>query len=166
MASEFDSRVEIELLKKDVTIMASLCEKFDTTIDKMQEIASNLSKMVSLQEQRLLSQEETSKDIQSRLEMRRLEHNAEIKELHSRITTVNRELTDKIEETEKAILEELRLMRDEMKNYKKEDSSEDTSLKSRLAKIENWQYTVMGAIVVVTWILAKMDLSKITKLIF
>lgn len=166
MVSEFDSRVEIELLKKDVTIMASLCEKFDTTIDKMQEIASNLSKMVSLQEQRLISQEETSKDIQSRLEMRRLEHNAEIKELHSRITTVNRELTDKIEETEKAILEELRLMRDEMKNYKKEDSSEDTSLKSRLAKIENWQYTVMGAIVVVTWILAKMDLSKITKLIF
>lgn len=166
MVSEFDSRVEIELLKKDVTIMASLCEKFDTTIDKMQEIASNLSKMVSLQEQRLLSQEETSKDIQSRLEMRRLEHNAEIKELHSRITTVNRELTDKIEETEKAILEELRLMRDEMKNYKKEDSSEDTSLKSRLAKIENWQYTVMGAIVVVTWILAKSDLSKITKLIF
>lgn len=166
MVSEFDSRVEIELLKKDVTIMASLCEKFDTTIDKMQEIASNLSKMVSLQEQRLLSQEETSKDIQSRLEMRRLEHNAEIKELHSRITTVNRELTDKIEETEKTILEELRLMRDEMKNYKKEDSSEDTSLKSRLAKIENWQYTVMGAIVVVTWILAKSDLSKITKLIF
>ena len=40
---EYDSRVEIELLKKDVTIMASLCEKFDTTIDKMQEIASNLS---------------------------------------------------------------------------------------------------------------------------
>lgn len=166
MAAEFDSRVEIELLKKDVTIMTSLCEKFDTTIDKMQEIASNLSRMVSLQEQRLLSQEETTKDIQSRLEMRRLEHNAEIKELHSRITTVNRELTDKIEETEKAILEELRLMREEMKKDKKDEESEDTSLRSRLYKIEQWQYTAIGAIIVITWILARSDLSKITKLIF
>lgn len=166
MASEFDSRVEIELLKKDVTIMASLCEKFDTTIDKMQEIASNLSRMVSLQEQRLLSQEETTKDIQSRLEMRRLEHNAEIKELHSRITTVNRELTDKIEETEKAILEELRSLREEMKSQKKEEDSDETSMRSRLAKIEHWQYTVIGAVVVITWILAKMDFTKLTKLIF
>lgn len=166
MSSEYDSRVEIELLKKDVTIMASLCEKFDTTIDKMQEIASNLSKMVSLQEQRLQTQEEMTKDIQSRLEMRRVEHNSEIKELHSRITTVNRELTDKIEETEKAILEELRLMRDEMKKNKPEEEKESLSLKSRLAKIEQWQYTAIGAIIVITWILARADLSKITKLIF
>lgn len=166
MSLEFDSRVEIELLKKDVTIMASLCEKFDTTIDKMQEIASNLSKMVSLQEQRLQTQEETTKDIQSRLEMRRLEHNAEIKELHSRITTVNRELTDKIDETEKTILEELRLIREDMKNHHGEESSKDNSLKSRLAKIEQWQYTAIGAIIVITWILARSDLSKITKLIF
>lgn len=164
---EYDSRVEIELLKKDVTIMASLCEKFDTTIDKMQEIASNLSKMVSLQEQRLQTQEEMTKDIQSRLEMRRVEHNSEIKELHSRITTVNRELTDKIEETEKTILDELRLIRDEMKkNNPTDEEKESSSLKSRLAKIEQWQYTAIGAIIVITWILARADLSKITKLIF
>jgi len=166
MSSEFDSRVEIELLKKDVTIMATLCEKFDTTIDKMQEIASNLSKMVSLQEQRLLTQEETTKDIQGRLEMRRMEHNAEIKELHSRITTVNRELTEKIEDTEKAILEELRAIREDMKKERKNEKEEDTSLSSRISKIENWQYMVIGAVVVITWILAKVDFSKIAKLIF
>jgi protein subunit release factor A len=162
-ATQYIERVEIELLKKDVNNISMLCEKFDKTIDKMQEIASNLSKMASLQEQRLSSQEETTKDFQSRLEMRRAESNMEIKELHSRITTVNRELTDKIECSERTIMNELRLIRNEMSK----DLVEDTGgMKNRLAKIENWQYTVVGGIIVITWILAKIDLEKFVKLIF
>lgn len=158
-----DQRVEIELLKKDVTIITSLCEKFDTTIDKMQEIAANLSRMVSLQEQRLENQEEATKEIQSVIEMRRLEHNNDIKELHSRITTVNRELSDKIEETEKTILTELQQLRAEIKQS---NNREDASFAKRLAEIESWKYMMVGAIVVITWLLAKSDLSKIFRLIF
>lgn len=163
---KIDQRVEIELLKKDVSIMASLCEKFDTTIDKMQEIAANLSKMISLQEQRLENQEQTTKEMQSVLEMRRVEHNNDIKELHSRITTVNRELSDKIEETEKAILHELQEIRKEIKDSHAKENVEDKSFMKRLEQIEAWKYMMMGGIAVVTWILAKSDLSKIFKLIF
>jgi cysteinyl-tRNA synthetase len=146
--------MEIELLKKDVSVIANLCEKFDTTIDKMQEIASHLSKMISLQEQRLESQEESSKEMQSILEMRRLEHNNDIKELHSRITTVNRELSDKIEETEKAILAELHELRNELR-------SEKLSLGDRLKKIEVWKYTMVGGLMIVAYISAKVDIFKV-----
>lgn len=163
MHPQIDHRVEIELLKKDVSMITTLCEKFDATIDKMQDIASNLSKMVSLQEQRLTNQEESTKEIQGILEMRRLEHNNDIKELHSRITTVNRELSDKIEETEKTILQELQEIRKEIKDsHVREDTS---SLSKRLAEIETWKYMMMGGIIVVTWLLAKSDLSKFFKLI-
>jgi len=164
MPPQIDQRVEIELLKKDVNIIASLCEKFDTTIDKMQEIASNLSRMVSLQEQRLETQEETTKEIQSVIEMRRVEHNNDIKELHSRITTVNRDLSDKIEETEKTILHELHAIRQEIKDSHK--SKDESSLMARLSEVEAWKYTMMGGIIVITWVLAKADLSKFFKLIF
>lgn len=164
MPPMIDQRVEIELLKKDVSIMASLCEKFDTTIDKMQEIASNLSRMVSLQEQRLENQEETTKEIQSVLEMRRVEHNNDIKELHSRITTVNRELSEKIEDTEKAILHELQAIRQEIKDSHK--SKDESSLLARLSEVEAWKYTMMGGIIVITWVLAKADFSKLFKLLF
>lgn len=164
MPPQIDQRVEIELLKKDVNIIASLCEKFDTTIDKMQEIASNLSRMVSLQEQRLETQEETTKEIQSVIEMRRVEHNNDIKELHSRITTVNRDLSDKIEETEKTILHELHAIRQEIKESHK--SKDESSLMARLSEVEAWKYTMMGGIIVITWVLAKADLSKFFKLIF
>ncbi len=164
MAAQTDQRVEIELLKKDVSIMANLCEKFDTTIDKMQEIASNLSRMISLQEQRLETQEVATKEIQSVMEMRRVEHNNDIKELHSRITTVNRELSDKIEETEKTILQELHAIRLEIKESHK--TKEESSLMKRLSEVEAWKYTMMGGIIVITWVLAKSDLSKFFKLIF
>ena len=166
MSPQIDQRVEIELLKKDVSIMATLCEKFDTTIDKMQEIASNLSRMVSLQEQRLETQEVATKELQSVMEMRRIEHNNDIKELHSRITTVNRELSDKIEETEKTILHELQEIRKEIKESHTKESQEGSSLMKRLEKIEAWKYMMMGGIVVVTWFIAKADLSAIFKLIF
>lgn len=166
MASQFDQRIEIELLKKDVSIMANLCEKFDTTIDKMQEIASSLSRMVSLQEQRLENQEETTKEIQSVLEMRRIEHNNDIKELHSRITTVNRELSDKIEETERTIIQELQEIRKEIKESHNKDTQSDISFMKRLEQIESWKYMMMGGIVVITWVLAKADLGAIFKLLF
>ena len=112
--SEQEIKVDIELLKKDVTTMSALLSKFDTTIDKMQEIASSLSRMVSLQEQRLETQEKTTSEMQSILEMRRQEHNNNIKDVYNRINTVNKELTDKIEDTEKAILEELQKLRSEL----------------------------------------------------
>lgn len=143
MSDEIDNRIEIELLKKDVVTMSALLTKFDTALDKMQEIASSLSRMVSLQEQRLEVQETATKELQSVLEMRRIENNQEIKELHSRITTVNRELTEKLAETEKTILNEIQTLHAELKTDHK-------SIGSRLSNIELWKY---GVAVVVAFML-------------
>ena len=154
-SNELDNRIEIELLKKDVTTMTSLLEKFDTTIDKMQEIASSLSKMVSLQEQRLENQEKITSEVQSILEMRRQEHNNNIKDIYNRINTVNRDLTDKIEDTEKAILSELQKLREELKG-------ESKNIGFRLNQIELWKYMVMGAVGFGVFLLSKsLDILKI-----
>jgi dsDNA-specific endonuclease/ATPase MutS2 len=159
MADNQDNRIEIELLKKDVNIITNLCEKFDTTIDKMQEIASNLSRMVSLQEQRIETQEKVTKEVQNVLEMRRQEHIEDIKDLHSRITTVNRELSSKIEQSENKILAELHCLKTELIKEKK-------TFGQRLSEIEAWKYTMVGALMVVTWILAKIDFNTLIKILF
>ena len=148
-STDYNPIIEIELLKKDVNIITSLCEKFDTTIDKMQEIASNLSKMISLQEQRIEMQDKATRGMESVLEMRRVEHNNDIKELHSRITTVNRDLTTKIDETEKRILDEIHLLRDEL-------SKDSDKIGKRVFDIETWKWMVMGGIFVVGWLASKM----------
>lgn len=148
-STDYNPIIEIELLKKDVNIITTLCEKFDTTIDKMQEIASNLSKMISLQEQRIEMQDKATREMESVLEMRRVEHNNDIKELHSRITTVNRDLTTKIDETEKRILDEIHLLRDEL-------SKDTDKIGKRIFDIETWKWMVMGGIFVIGWIASKM----------
>lgn len=153
--SEQEIKVDIELLKKDVVTMSALLEKFDTTIDKMQEIASSLSRMVSLQEQRLENQEKVTAEVQSVLEMRRVEHNNNIKEVYNRINTVNKELTDKIEDTEKSILAELKNIRDDL--HKKDEGFGD-----RLGKIETWKYGVVLVVIVLAWLAGQTDiLSKL-----
>lgn len=157
MAIEQDNRIEIELLKKDITTMAALLEKFDTTIDKMQEIASSLSKMVSLQEQRLETQEKITREVQELLEMRRQEHNNNIKDVYNRINTVNKELTDKIEDTEKTILQEIQKLRTEL-------SKDKEGIGDRLGKIEMWKYGLGVVIIVLAWLAGQTDiLSKLVK---
>lgn len=155
MADEIENRLEIELLKKDVVTMSALLTKFDTALDKMQEIASSLSKMVSLQEQRIEVQETATKELQSVLEMRRIEHNSEIKDLHSRITTVNKDLTQKIDQTESKILAEIQALRTELKG-------ENKGLGTRLGQIELWKYGVGMVIVVLAFVAAKaIDIAKL-----
>ena len=148
MSDELEQRVEIELLKKDVITITALCGKFDVAIDKIQEIASNLSRMLSLQEQRLEIHEKTTKDMENILEMRRVEHNNDIKELHSRITTVNRELTEKIEESESKILSELKSLREEI-------VKDDDKMNKRIFNIESWKWMVMGGLFVLGWTVSK-----------
>lgn len=149
--SEQEIKVDIELLKKDVITMTALLEKFDTTIDKMQEIASNLSRMVSLQEQRLENQEKVTAEVQSILEMRRLEHHNNIKEVYNRINTVNKELTDKIEDSERTILSELQKLREEL-------SKKDEKMTTRIGSIEMWKYGIGAVIVVIAWLVGQTNL--------
>lgn len=154
--SEQEIKVDIELLKKDVTTMSALLSKFDTTIDKMQEIASSLSRMVSLQEQRIETQEKITSEVQSILEMRRQEHNNNIKDVYNRINTVNKELTDKIEDTEKAILAELQKLRDDI-------TKKNEGVGSRLGQIEAWKYGVAAIITFLIFLIVNNGIN-ITKL--
>jgi ferritin-like metal-binding protein YciE len=151
--SEQEIKVDIELLKKDVVTMSALLEKFDTTIDKMQEIAINLSKMLSLQEQRLENQEKTTSEVQSILEMRRIETNGNIKDIYNRIDTVNKDLTVKIEDTEKAILAELQKLREDIQK-------EDRGIASRIGQIEMWKYGVVLVVIVIAWLAGQANLLE------
>lgn len=151
MDAEQENRIEIELLKKDVTTMAALLSKFDTTIDKMQEIASSLSRMVSLQEQRIETQERITQEVQGLLEMRRQEQQNNIKDVYNRINTVNKELTDKIEDVESKILDELKKIREDL-------TKKDEGISSRIGNIETWKYGIVLVAIVLAWIAGQANL--------
>ena len=133
----FNQKVEIELLKRDVGMISKLCEKMDTTIDKLQMVASDLSKIVSLQEQKMQAQDNINKEVDRLIEKQQREHASDIKEINQ-----------KIDKTENAILDELHKIKDD--------------LSKKINAIETWRYMVMGAISLAVFLIAQaLDLAKL-----
>lgn len=130
--SEYSNKLEIELVKRDVSVISRLCERIDSNVDDMKKVASDLSRIVSLQEQKLQMQDQTNKDVETALTQQRLEHDRDVNELSTKINTVNRDLTNKIEQTESVILSEI-------KTLKKE-------LTDSIGQINTWRYMMMGGI--------------------
>ena len=95
-----DLRLEVGLLKKDVDQIGVLCAKLDTTIEKVQELTSAMTKMLALHEERIEKQEQRDTEILRILESRRTETESNVKELHSRITTIDKEHRQEMGELE------------------------------------------------------------------
>ena len=113
--------------------------KFEITIEKIQEIAASLSKMVSLQQQKIETSELANKEMFSHLMNRISDHTSDIKDIYNKIDNINKDLMQKMNETEKRILDQLSEMQEN-------NETGDKSISSRLREIELWKYGIMGAI--------------------
>lgn len=132
-----DTKVEIQLVKKDVELLSKLYGKFDDTIDKMQSVANDISRIVYLQEQKFEQQEKVNREIELTLDQHRKEHNKDVVELHERITN-----------TEKAILSEIQGLKEE--------------LAEKISDINKWRYMVIGGVALASFLFAKaIDIAKI-----
>lgn len=130
--SEYSNKLEIELVKRDVVAIGRLCERIDSNVEEMKKVTADISRIISLQDQKIKMQDEKSNDIERTITQQRNEHDRDIGDLNNRINTVNRDLTNKIEQTESVILSEI-------KTLKKE-------LTDSIGQINTWRYMVMGGI--------------------
>jgi len=148
MAEIDNLRLDVGLLKKDVETFTTIFSKLDTTIEKLQELSSNMTKMITVHEHRLEYQEKADLELNKLVEQRRTEFQMDIRELHSRITTVTRDLTVKIEESEKSIMDEIKSLRECITH---KEAQNNKSILQRLQEIEAWKWKLSGAIVVIVW---------------
>jgi septal ring factor EnvC (AmiA/AmiB activator) len=133
-------KVDVGVLKVQVTQLTELCGKMDRVIDKLME---NQEKLVS--------------QIYEDIDDKKKETNTDIKELHSRITTISRELSDKVELTERRIMERIENLRTEISNHNKKEDAE-------LGKILEWKWMVGGGILIISWLLSFVKFDNIVKL--
>ena len=133
-------KVDVGVLKVQVTQLTELCAKMDKVIDKLME-----------QQDRLVNQ------IYDEIETKKKETNTDIKELHSRITTISRELSDKVELTERRIMERIENLRTEISNHNKKEDAE-------FGKILEWKWMVAGGILLISWLLSFIKFDNILKL--
>jgi exonuclease VII large subunit len=136
-----DMKVDIGVLKTQVSTITQLCNKMDTVIDKLMD---NQDKLVD--------------QIYRDMDKRKQDTVDDIKEVHSRITTIDRNLSDKLELTERRIMEEIKNLRQQITDHNKKEDSE-------LQKILEWKWTAAGGIIVIVWLLSHVKFDTITKLL-
>lgn len=133
--------LEVELIKKDIVQITKLVDKFDTTIDKLQQIASDITKVVSLQEQKIQLQDRINIEVDNLLERQQKEQVAESKELRRTVDEVEKRLAEKLNKSEESILKEIQAVKEE--------------LNKKINSLEAWRYMVMGIISVVVFLVSQ-----------
>jgi polyribonucleotide nucleotidyltransferase len=130
-------RIDVGVLKTQVSTLSILCQKMDTVIEKI-----------------VNQQEKYNLQIYKEMETRRAEKNAEMKEVHDRIDTI----IDKVQITELRIKEEIKELKLEIeRNNRKEQEA--------IEKLNQWKWTVGGALLILSWLISHLDSDIISKLI-
>ena len=130
-------KVDVGVLKAQITTITTLCQKMDTIIEKIVE-----------------QQERYNTQIYQEMETRRQEKNYELKEVHDRIDTI----IDKVQLTEHKIMEEIRDLRVQIATNAKKDQD-------YIDKINQWKWAVAGGIIVVGWLISHLDFDTIAKML-
>lgn len=154
-----DLKLEVGLLKKDVVQIGVLCEKLDTTIEKVQELTSAMTKMLALHEERIEKQETREADLIKMVEQRRLEHDANFKEIHSRITTTDREIakdmSDLEDRIEKAMKAQMDVVVKEVQKLQDAQAKHHEKMSERLNLVERKIWTFAGGAMVVVYLFSQ-----------
>lgn len=135
-----EMKVDVGILKTQVTSLTQLCDKMDKVIEKLMD---NQDRMIN--------------QVYTDMEKRKTDTVNDIKELHSRITTVDRNLSDKIELTERRIMEEIKCLRQDIEHHNKKEDQE-------IKKILEWKWMAAGGIIVAIWLISNVNFDIIGKM--
>lgn len=123
-------KVDVGVLKQQVSTLTILCDKMDTVMEKLVE-----------QHDRHIEK------IYTDMERRRLETEADVKEIHGRIDTV----LDKLQASELRLMNELKALRNDMQDHNAKE-------KESLDKLLQWKWMIAGGVVALSWLVSHMEL--------
>jgi ElaB/YqjD/DUF883 family membrane-anchored ribosome-binding protein len=143
--------LKVGLLGKDIEQISELNDKLSDSIEKIREMNANMIRMITIHEQRHEQHEKIEDDLRE-----------DIKELHSRITTINREIHDRIDQVERTITQRLDAIRQDLIQHRAED---EPKVGKVLKEIDQYKWMILGAAIVVGWLIGHIDMSMVGKLL-
>lgn len=160
------NKLDIELMKKDVNSLTKICEKMDETIDRMQQVAVDISRIVSLQEQKHEMQDRTNADLEKKIDVGQDNAKRETTDIYRKIEQVESNLSEKIETVSHERKVGYGKLTNRIDDSETKILAEISALKENMSKriyeIDMWRYMVMGGIVLGSFLVTKfLDLSKI-----
>tara|TARA_B100000029_G_C17224146_1_gene832893 strand:- start:302 stop:712 length:411 start_codon:yes stop_codon:yes gene_type:complete len=134
-----DLETEVQLLKKELEDQKKIHERLDVAIEKLTDVSNSIHRMLAVHEEKLARQEEA-------LESRRVEVSSQLSELHSRVTTNTKEIMAAAASQHAEQNKEIQKIREDLNN--------------RIGVLEKWRHVIIGASIVVGFLLHKvMDFS-------
>lgn len=133
-----DLRVEIEGIKRDLKNASTINDRLDTAIEKLTDVSSCIKSMLAVHEEKITKQEKTDEIIFDK-----------IKDRADEIDSVYRELQREINQVERRLLIEIKALRND--------------IGSRVSMLEKIRWVLLGAAIVVTFLLTK-DFGKLISL--
>ena len=133
-----DLRVEIEGIKRDLKNISNINERLDTAIEKLTDVSSCIKSMLAVHEEKITKQEKTDEIIFDK-----------IKDRADEIDSVYRELQREINQVERRLLIEIKALRND--------------IGSRVSMLEKARWILLGAAIVVIFLLTK-DFGKLISL--
>jgi chromosome segregation ATPase len=146
---------QIAVVEQELVQTQTLLTRVDHAIEKLTDVTADIGKILAVHDQRLERGEKATSDIFDLLEKRRHEMDVDIKELHSRITTTTRELSTEISNVQICVVNGIEDLKRELKEDQKYHNEKQKTLEDRIASLERWRYTLVGAGIVGGYVLTK-----------
>lgn len=143
---------DLASVKTDMAKIGVLVDRLDVTIEKLTEVASNVSKLLAVQVTRMDFHEKNQRNLEEAMERRRVETEGSISRLNKKIDGVEDDLQGQVKETRESISGDIEDLKETIKGF--HDSQE-----KRVSKLENWMWIAMGGGAVIVFLLNKIDLS-------
>lgn len=157
MSDRNSLETDVAVLKHEVGQIGQLFTKLDSALDKLGDVANNITKLLAVHEEKIGMSERIDRELFELVEKRRVEMAEDIKEIHSRISTIQRELSDEITETEHKIISALDDLKKTLKETKLEHDTNNTNIQNRLGELEKWRWVLLGGGTVIGLLLSKLN---------
>ena len=124
-----DIKVQIAGLKKDIENVNTLNSRLDLAIEMLTDVSTSIKQMLAVHEEKISRQEQIDEIIFEKL-----------KERAGEIDTVHRELSKEMQQVEKRLLLEIKQLK--------------LDIGGRVGILERYKWIVLGASIVIGWILS------------
>lgn len=162
------TETRVALMERDIQASTTMISRLEITIEKIGEVAGNVAKILAVHDERLQRSEQNNNELYRLAEQRRDEMQQEIKDVNHTLSTMRAEIADDMRQQEQRIISAFETRHQEHLSTKEQDDADlktlHESTEKRIRALENWRWMLVGAGVVLGFVLGKVPaVSEIFK---
>jgi hypothetical protein len=136
-----DVEVAVAVMQQEILTSKEMIARMAANIEKLSDVSSDMVKIMAVHDERLEQIEKDNKDTDSKIEKMDREHQRQMDNMHDRMENMHAHLTNEIASTQRAIVDELAMLRTTLSNM----TGPDSSLERRIKTLEKWRWMLLGA---------------------